>query len=119
MKTILIVDDSSSARLFIQRCFEVSGFNGSQFLEAENGQKAIEVLGGKPVDLLVTDLTMPEVDGLGLLQWAKKNKPQLPVLVITSSGNEARKAELMSAGAKSVLIKPISPAVIQETMKSL
>jgi len=118
VKNIVIVDDSSSARMFIQRCFEVSGFEGANFIEANNGKEAVSVLESQSVDLVVTDLTMPEMDGTELLKWIKGNAKfaKTPVVVITSSGNEAKKQELVDIGAFSVLTKPISPAIIAKTI---
>lgn len=109
---IAIVDDSGTARMFIQRCLEVIGFAGAVFIESANGKEALEKARQEPVDLLVTDLTMPVMDGETLLKWLKGTPAlkELPVLVISSAGNPAKEAELLKLGALAVLAKPFTPA---------
>lgn len=109
---IAIVDDSGTARMFIRRCLEIAGFQGAEIIEAENGKDALEKIRNAPVDLLLTDLTMPVMDGTTLLKWIKANPKmsELPVLVISSAGNPAKEVELKALGAIGVLDKPVSPA---------
>lgn len=109
---IAIVDDSGTARMFIRRCLEIAGFQAAEIIEAENGKDALEKIRTAPVDLLLTDLTMPVMDGTTLLKWIKANPKMsaLPVLVISSAGNPAKEIELKALGAMGVLDKPVSPA---------
>lgn len=109
---IAIVDDSGTARMFIRRCLEIAGFQTAEIIEAENGKDALEKIRNVPVDLLLTDLTMPVMDGTTLLKWIKANPKMsaLPVLVISSAGNPAKELELKALGAMGVLDKPVSPA---------
>lgn len=109
---IAIVDDSGTARMFIRRCLEMAGFQEAEIIEAENGKDALEKIRNAPVDLLLTDLTMPVMDGTTLLKWIKANPKlsELPVLVISSAGNPAKELELKGLGAMGVLDKPVSPA---------
>ncbi|MBU0484930.1 MAG: response regulator [Proteobacteria bacterium] len=112
MIRIAIVDDSETARMFIRRCLEIVGFSKANFIEADNGKDALEKIKKTPVDLILTDLTMPVMDGETLLKWIKSNPKlcEIPVLVITSAGNPAKESELIKIGAIGVLPKPISPA---------
>lgn len=112
MMRIAIVDDSGTARMFIQRCLEVIGFRDAEFIESANGKEALDKTMQNPVDLLVTDLTMPVMDGETLLKWIKGSPTlkELPVLVISSAGNPAKEAELIKLGAMAVLAKPFTPA---------
>ena len=118
---IAIVDDSGTARMFIRRCLEIAGFREAEIIEAENGRDALEKIRQTPVDLLLTDLTMPVMDGLTLLKWLKANPKfsELPVLVVTSAGNPAREEELLRLGAMGVLNKPISPARLNQLLQGL
>lgn len=112
IQTIIIADDSATARMVTRRCLEIAGFQGAMFLEARNGSEALELAKNNPVDLLVTDLNMPEMDGQSLLRRVKAS-PKLvdvPVLVISSLSNPAKEAELRQMGAFGVLSKPITPA---------
>lgn len=114
MKRILIVDDSVTARIFVRRCLEAIGFGQSEFVEAENGKIALEKAKENPVDLIVSDLTMPDMDGESMLKRLKSNPKlhEVPVLIISSAGNQAKVSELIEMGAFGVLSKPFSPADI-------
>jgi two-component system chemotaxis response regulator CheY len=115
---IAIVDDSGTARMFVRRCLEIAGFQGAEIIEAENGKDALEKIRSTPVDLLLTDLTMPVMDGTTLLKWIKANPKlcELPVVVISSAGNPAKEIELKSLGAMGVLGKPVSPAKLNKLL---
>ena len=121
MKRIAIVDDSSTARMFICRCLEIIGFGESTFVVAENGKSALEKIKQEPVDLLLTDLTMPVMDGETLLKWVKASPSlcDIPVLVISSAGNPAKEAELLKAGAFGILSKPINPSTLMNALQPL
>lgn len=114
IKSILIADDSGTARMIIKKCFEIAGLGDSCFFEAANGQEALSILQDKRVDLLVTDLNMPVLDGKGLLARLKSipGLAGVPVMVITSGSNPANEKELINLGAALVLSKPISPASV-------
>ncbi len=118
---ILIADDSGTARMFIKQCLEISINEDVEFIEAANGQEALMQLKAHPVDLLVTDLNMPVLDGRELIRRisASPKLNGLPMMVITSSGNEARKQELLDLGAKVVLRKPVNPMKIAEGLEAV
>lgn len=113
MKRIVLVDDSSTARMFIRRCLEIAGCQGAEFAEAGNGKEALTLLktGTADFDFVVSDLNMPVLDGKGLLKWIKASPKlhNIPVVIISSSGNPALEKELKEMGAYAVLSKPISP----------
>ena len=118
---ILIADDSGTARMFIKQCLEISVEEEIEFLEAVNGQEALQLLKNVGADLLVTDLNMPVLDGRELIRRVSAS-PKLhgmPIMVITSSGNEARKQELLELGASVVLRKPVNPMVIAEGLETI
>lgn len=118
---ILIADDSSTARMFIRQCLEISSPEAPEFLEACNGQEALQLLRTEGADLLVTDLNMPVLDGRELIRRvsASPKLNGLPILVITSSGNEARRQELLDLGASAVLRKPVNPMLIAEGLEAI
>jgi len=119
--TIIVADDSSTARMIIKRCLEIAGFGESQMLEARDGTEALELAKKNSVDLLVTDLNMPKMDGRSLLKHVKSSPrlSDLPVLVITSVNNQAKEEELKNMGAFAILGKPVSPAKVAEALEKL
>lgn len=121
MQTILIVDDSSTARMFIKRCLEIAGFMEATFIEAADGSRALDLLRQEPVDLVVADLNMPVLDGRCMLRRIKE-RPEtaaLPVVVISSASNDAANAELLAEGAYAVLSKPVTPPMIIASLGDL
>ncbi len=113
MKRIMVVDDSSTSRMFIKRCLQMvlSDQEETEYREAENGKDALGQLKEAPADLVVIDLNMPVMDGATLLRWMKSS-PKLtliPVIVITSVDSPANREELLNLGAAHVLSKPVAP----------
>lgn len=120
-QTIMIVDDSSTARMITRRCLEIAGYQESSFLEADDGSQALDLAKQNQVDLMVVDLNMPNMDGRSLLKHLKTS-PRLnhiPVLIVSSLVTEAIETELKEMGAFATLSKPISPANLVNVLKNL
>jgi two-component system chemotaxis response regulator CheY len=117
--TIVIADDSRTARFLIRQYLEMVGFYHAEFMEAENGREALQLVRDNKADILFTDYKMPEMDGLDLLRRVKASPAlhELPVVVITSFANQAKIDELSENGAFAVLQKPLSLAKLHEAMK--
>lgn len=116
MRTILIVDDSATARKIIQQCLEMIGCGDSEFVHAADGMEALVTLRSRPISLLITDMNMPNLDGTGLLK-AVKSSPKLnhiPVFVISSLTNPAMENELKAIGVDKIIYKPASPQKLLE-----
>lgn len=121
---ILIADDSGVTRKMVQRSLEVAGLKGRTFIHVGNGAEALVVLESQTIDLLVTDLNMPVMDGLELLR-AMATRPAckgVRVLVVTSVASGAWETELRGLGAAAVVRKPLSgesfPVVLAELESS-
>lgn len=121
MKRIMIVDDSGTARMFVRRCFEIVGHRDAGYVEAANGEEALAKLKDAPADLLVTDLTMPVMDGRELLTRVKASPrlTDMPVMIVTSAANEAAENELLKQGAQAILHKPVNPATLSTALEPL
>ena len=121
MPRVIIADDSSTARMFIQRCLEIAGLRGSEFAEAKNGKEALISLQGKAANLVVTDLNMDVMDGAELVHQIRTQAQwnSMPIIVITSLNNPAKEKELMDLGASAVLSKPVSPSIMVKTLQNL
>lgn len=121
MLKILIADDSKTARMIIQRCLEMTGLTNCEYIHASNGVEALAIIRSRKIDLLITDLNMPEMDGKDLLQ-AVKSSPRLtdiPVIVISSLVNPALEKELSSLGVNGIINKPVSPVKLLESIESI
>jgi two-component system chemotaxis response regulator CheY len=118
MKRIIIADDSTTARMFIKRCLQIIGLGDAEIIEAEHGKEALAAAKAQEVDLLLTDLNMPVMDGETLIKWVKASPKlgDLPVIVITSAGNPAKEAQLLELGAHRVLNKPVSPPAMMDAL---
>ncbi len=110
-KRILLVDDSSTSRMIIKRCFEMAGYYGCEFIEAGDGLAGLSSLNEKEVDLIVSDLKMPRMDGNTFIKKLKRREKTaaIPVVVISSIGNEYEKEKLRDNGVLGVIEKPVSP----------
>ena len=117
-KKILIVDDSATSRMIMRRCFEIAGFRESQYYEAENGLEAISFLQDHMVDLILSDLKMPKMDGTTLIKKLKTMDATrcIPVVVISSMGDDVIESQLYKTGVKGVIRKPLSPEKVMETL---
>jgi two-component system, chemotaxis family, chemotaxis protein CheY len=116
-KTILAVDDSTSMRQLIGFTLRGAGYT---VIEAADGQDALDKLQA-PVNLVLTDLNMPRLDGLGLtraIRAAGANR-YTPILLLTTESDPARKLEAKSAGATGWLVKPFQPEQLLATIKKV
>lgn len=114
---ILIAEDQEDARILFKLILETEGYEVST---ATNGQTAYEEFLRQPPDLLITDISMPEMDGLALIR-AVKRTPQgtaLPVILITAFG-EGRLKHLHPLGVERVLEKPIEPQELAQTVREM
>ena len=119
MNRIIIADDSATARMFTKRCVEVLGFKGTDCVEVEDGAQALEELRKEPADILITDLTMPVMDGTTLVKeiFGSGEFPNMRIIVVTSAGNPAKEEELGKYGAQ-IISKPISPAKLAAVLSA-
>lgn len=119
---ILIVDDSFTSRMIIQRCIEMAGIETSGFRFAENGLDALAALREHTnISVVVTDINMPKMDGQTFLRLLKANPAtaHLPVIIVSSIAEGEVDAELGALGAHGIIKKPVSPDKIQHAFGGL
>lgn len=107
-KTAIVVDDSQVMRAMVALCLEKAGF---AVLQGEDGEKASKHLDGRRIDLVVTDLNMPVMDGFTFIKLLR-GKPAYrftPVLLLTTESRDSVKAEGKKVGATGWLVKPFQP----------
>lgn len=120
-KKVLIIDDSNTMRKIVTRSLRQAGLDFETILEAGDGQAALEVLAGETVDIILSDINMPVMDGLEFLRQkqADANIKDIPVVMITTEAGEDILGEAKSLGAAGSIKKPFTPDQIQETLGSL
>ena len=112
----LIVDDSSVMRKIVERSLRQAGLDLSSVAEAGNGAEALGLLDTNVVDLILSDINMPVMDGLEFvrqLQTVEKLRG-IPVVMITTEGSESNVVQALSLGAKGYIRKPFTPDQVKE-----
>ena len=118
MAKILIVDDSSTMRKIVGRALRQAGFDFEQTLEAADGRQALDVLKENKVDIILSDINMPNMNGVEFLQ-AKNDDPaikSIPVVMITTETGSDILAQAMDLGAKGSIKKPFTPDLVKEVL---
>ncbi|MEN8139811.1 MAG: sigma-54 dependent transcriptional regulator [Thermodesulfobacteriota bacterium] len=105
MNTLLVVDDEPNYLIILEELLQEEGF---EVFTAENGQKALQIIADTDLDLLLTDMQMPGMNGMELLQASKELNSQLPVIMMTAYGEVANAVAAMQAGAFNFLTKPFN-----------
>jgi two-component system chemotaxis response regulator CheY len=114
--SILVVDDSATARSQLRVAFEAKG---AKVLEAENGREGLWRARAEKVDLIFSDIHMPVMDGLQMIQELRKHPDYagVPIFVLTSDAAGTRAAEGKKAGANAWIIKPINPELLWKAVE--
>lgn len=108
-KIIMTADDSASVRQMVSFTLKQQGY---EVVEAVDGRDALTKLTTQKVDMLITDLNMPNLDGLGLIRGVRSGggiNRMIPIIMLTTESQETRKAEGKAAGATGWIIKPFKP----------
>ena len=112
----LIVDDSSVMRKIVERSLRQAGIDLSEVKEASNGAEALSVVTQGGVDLILCDINMPVMDGLEFLRQlhAVESAKSVPVVMITTEGNESHVVQALSVGARGYIRKPFTPDQVKQ-----
>ncbi len=116
-KNILICDDAAFMRMMIKDILSKNGYNVAG--EAENGMKAVEKYKEVNPDLVLMDITMPEMDGIQALKEIKKADPSALVIMCSAMGQQAMVIESIQAGAKDFIVKPFQAERVLEAVKKV
>jgi two-component system chemotaxis response regulator CheY len=115
-KTFLIVDDSASMRQLISFTINDAGY---EVVVAENGKDALEKVAKAKIDLVITDLNMPEMDGITFIK-SLRDRPEfryVPIIMLTTEAQDAKKQEGRAAGASGWIVKPFSPEKLLDVIR--
>lgn len=116
---VLIVDDSPAMRSFVRRVLELSGIDVGQCTEAGNGAEALEVLRKEWVDVVLTDLNMPTMDGEQFVRKMEEDPSlqAIPVLIVSTDRTDHRVQQMLTLGAKGYVTKPFQPETLREELE--
>ncbi len=114
---ILVVDDSKTVRAVIEKTLRLSGITIGNIYHAGNGKEALEVLKNNWVDLVLTDINMPVMNGVELIEEMSQDEllKTIPIAIVSTEGSQTRVEELKAKGVKAYLRKPFTP----ESLKNL
>lgn len=116
MKTILIVEDSATTRALIRAVIDEMG--DFETVEASSGFEALKILPQQDYDLIITDINMPDINGLELISFVKNNPrySHLPIIIVTTERSEEDKNRGMALGAAAYVTKPFKSPELQEIL---
>jgi len=117
-KVIMTVDDSASVRQMVSFTLKQAGY---EVVEAKDGQDALDKLGASSVNMLITDLNMPKIDGIKLIRKVRE-KPEsrfMPIIMLTSDSHDSKKKEGRAAGATGWIVKPFKPEQLLAVIKKV
>ncbi len=117
-KIIMTADDSASVRQMVSFTLKESGYD---VVEAVDGKDALTKLGSQKVDMLITDLNMPNLDGIGLIKGARALPACkfIPIVMLTTESQDSKKQEGKTAGATGWIVKPFKPDQLLAVVKKV
>ena len=118
---LLIVDDSPMMRKVIRKTVTLSGVELDECWEAGDGREALEILRGHPIDLILTDINMPRLNGLEMLKEMQREERwrKIPVVLITSQNNNEHFRETFAWGVRGYLQKPFHPEALRDLLSRI
>lgn len=114
--SVLIAEDDEAIRGLVRQCLEGAGYD---VCEAANGNEALRALRAMPFDLVITDILMPEKDGLETIVFVRKHRPQTKVIAISGNQNQLFLNNACGLGAARVLTKPFRPRELLDLVTEL
>jgi two-component system, chemotaxis family, chemotaxis protein CheY len=118
MKNILVVDDSVSIRELVGLTLESAGYNVDK---AVDGAEAIKLLDGREINLVITDLNMPNMDGIQVIQEVRKKEgyATIPILMLTTESQGVKKEQAKAAGATGWILKPFAQEKLLDVVRKV
>ncbi len=116
-KNILLVDDAAFMRMMLKDILTKNGYNVVG--EAENGKIAVEKYSELKPDLIIMDITMPEMDGIDAAKAIKGNDPNALIVMCSAMGQQAMVIEAIQAGARDFIVKPFQPDRVLEAVQKV
>lgn len=119
MAKILLVDDAAFMRMMVKDTLTKNGYGDAEIHEASDGAQAVEKYNEIKPDLVIMDITMPNMDGLEALKAIKAGDPDAKIVMCSAMGQEAMVIDAIKSGAKDFIVKPFKPDRILKTVKTV
>ena len=118
---ILVVDDSDTVRAIIGKTLRLAEIPISEFHEAANGQEALDILKEHWVDLVFSDINMPVMNGVEMIERMSEDDllRSVPVVMVSTEGSATRIEQLMSKGVRAYIRKPFTPEIIRNVVSNI
>jgi len=118
---VLIVDDSAAMRNFVRRVLTLSGIDVGDCFEASNGQEGLECVSSNWVDVILTDINMPKMDGEEFVRQLSRDEVlrAIPVIVVSTDGTDLRMRQMLDLGARAYVKKPFLPETLRGKLEQV
>ncbi len=118
---ILVVDDSITVRAVIKKTLDLAGVPVNELHEAGNGKEALDILGEQWVDLIFSDINMPVMGGIEMIERIKADESMesIPIIVVSTEGSATRVEELKSKGVRAYIRKPFTPELVRSVVDDI
>jgi len=117
--TILIVDDSSTMRMILIKALRQAGFENVKTTEASSAREALQKIAAGGIDIILSDVNMPEISGIELVKVIRAKFKDLPIIMVTTESSPDMKKQMKDAGANDIIIKPFPPEELQRALGPL
>ena len=114
--TILIVEDEDFQRIILKKILTDNGYH---VIEASNGTDGLEIMRTSKIDLVISDLEMPKMDGVEFTKWVKELNPKFPVVIITAHASNFSPKELLNVNVDALLHKPFDKEELLKILQRL
>ena len=113
---ILIVDDSATMRMIVVKSLRQAGFESATVIEASGAKEALQKLAAGGIDIMLSDVNMPDITGIELVKVVRAKMKDLPIVMITTESSPEMKQQMTAAGANGVITKPFPPEELKKIL---
>lgn len=113
---VLIVDDSATMRMIVIKSLRQAGYDKVTIVEASGAKEGLQKIAAGGIDLVLSDVNMPEITGIEMVKVIRSKFPEMPIVMITTESSPEMRATMKSVGANGVIIKPFPPEEMQQVL---
>lgn len=116
---ILVVDDSATMRMIVIKSLRQAGFESATVIEAGGAKEALQKIAAGGINVVLSDVNMPEITGIEMVKVIKTKMPNLPVVMVTTESSPELKQKMLEAGANGIITKPFPPEELKKVLGPL